>query len=70
MTYFTRSPLTLASPEIIDRPKRAGRSVVTSGATATGAAEATRTRAAVAKDDRRSLMVIVEWRDIWMEMEN
>lgn len=63
-TYLRRSPLARGSAVAIYMAKRAGRSVVTSGATATatGAADATRARAAVAKEDRRSLIeCVLEW---------
>lgn len=56
--------MTRSSAVTIISPKRAGRSVVTSGARAAGAAgaagaaEATKASAAVAKEERRSLMLM------------
>lgn len=56
LEYRMRSPLARASSVTRYMANRPGRSVVASGATTVGAAEATIASAAVAKEDRMSLM--------------
>lgn len=58
LTYRMRSPLARASSVTRYMANRAGRSVVTSGATIVGAAEATIASAAVQKEDKRSLILM------------